>query len=131
MKIAKIFCILVISISTLSSFQKKNVGRACARIKQLTTFGYRVRLLRPLAEDGISLYKGGTDRGEDFNVLVTTSYLEDSKPNEQHSDCNSRSSCGDRHQPHKEVNGWQWDGFHEWEEERFSPAWKPEEILLI
>jgi hypothetical protein len=111
-------------------FPRPDVACACARIKELTiTFGYRVRLLKPLAEDGISLYKGGTDRGEDFNSLVVICHLDCRKMADF--DCNNSSSrnFSDLGEIHKE-NGWQWDGVYEWEEE-YPPAWKSEEILLI
>lgn len=112
-------------------FPRPDVARAYARIRELTTtLGHRVCLLRPLAEDGLSPYKGGTDRGEDFTLLVAICHqdprqMTDSQGNSSSSSCNF--SDMDEFQ---KKNGWQWDGVHEWEE-IYSPAWKVEEILLI
>lgn len=112
-------------------FPRPDFARACARIKELTTtLGHRVRLLRPLAEDGLSLYKGGTDRGGDFDVLVAICHL-DLRQMENSQGSSSSSSCNFSNlDEFQQENGWQWDGVHEWEEEYFS-AWEPEEILLI
>lgn len=111
-------------------FPRPDVARACAKIKELiVTFGHQVRLLRPLAEDGISLYKGGTDRGGDFNILVAICHLDSRQTIDFHGNSSSSRDSSEFDEIHKE-NGWQWDGVYEWEEE-YLPAWKPEEILLI
>lgn len=109
-------------------FPRPDVARACARIKELTTtLGHRVRLLRPLAEDGLSLYKGGTHRGGDFSLLVAICHL---GSRQMAGNSSSSRNFSDLDEIQRE-NGWQWDGVYEWEEEEYAPAWEPEEILLI
>lgn len=107
-------------------FSEPDAACAYARIKELTTtLGYRVRLLRPLADDGLNLYKGGTDRGERFNLLVVICHLD----SRQMANFSGSRNFSDLDETHKEI-GWQWDGVYQWQEE-YPPGWKAEEMLLI
>lgn len=107
-------------------FPRPDTARAFARIKELTTtLEHRVRLLRPLAEDGLSLYMGGTDRGEDFSRLVVICHLD----SRQMAKFSGSRNISDLDKTHKEI-GWQWDGVYEWEEE-YPLGWKAMEMLLI
>lgn len=111
-------------------FPRPDVAGACARIRELAvTSGYRVSLLRPLAEDGLNLYEGGTNRGEDFNLLTVVCYT----TRRQSAASIYNENSGDF--PHVDKtydqnSGWRWDGVYEWEDDS-TYAWKPEEVLLI
>jgi hypothetical protein len=67
----------------------------------------KVRLLRPLAEDGVTPYEGGTQRGESFGLLAVM--------------CVS-------------VDGgetWEWKNVHQWQESNNADAWRLEEMVLV
>lgn len=81
---------------------------ACAYrvMEELLNNCVKVRLLRPLAEDGVTPYGGGTERGEGFGLLAVM--------------CAS-------------VDGgktWEWKNVHQWQESNDAHAWRLEEMVL-
>lgn len=82
---------------------------ACAyRVMEELLNGFvKVRLLRPLAEDGATPYGGGTQRGESFGLLAVI--------------CVS-------------VDGgetWEWKNVHQWQESNEADEWRLEEMVLV
>ena len=112
-------------------FQRTYAIYALARIMELMAASeYRVRLLRPLLEDGVSPYKGSVDRGGDFNMLVAICSLDLSHLSGTSTQGHGSHSYSAFDERHVGENGWQWAGVFEWEEGN-SSSWKPKEMLLI
>jgi hypothetical protein len=68
--------------------------------------GRRVRLLRPLAEDGVSPYEASNDREERIGLLAAI--------------CDSSD--------HGQT--WNWNSVHGWQESDATYVWKVEEMLI-
>lgn len=69
--------------------------------------GRRVRLLRPLAEDGVSPYEGSNHREERIGLIAAI--------------CDSSD----------DGQTWNWKSVHEWSESDSSYDWKVEEMLIV
>ena len=112
-------------------FPRPDAAYACARIGELMTASeYRVRLLRPLAEDGVSHYKGSVDRGGDFHMLVAICFSDLSHLSGTSTQGRGSHSYSAFDELHSGENVLQWDGVYEREEEN-SSSYKPKKMLLI
>jgi len=82
---------------------------ACAYrvMEELLNSSVKVRLLRPLAEDGVTPYGGGTQRGEGFGLLAVVCVSDDG------------------------GKTWKWKNVHQWQESNDAHAWRLEEMVLV
>jgi hypothetical protein len=69
--------------------------------------GSRVRLVRALAEDGVSPYFGSSERAETFGLIAAI------------------CASGDR------GKSWEWKGVFSWQESENHPGWHVEEMLMV
>ncbi|KAL9124466.1 MAG: hypothetical protein Q9217_006205 [Psora testacea] len=101
--------------SDIDLFPRPDVANACVTLKRLAgTPGANIKLLRPLAADGLKVYDGGNRRGEDFTLLVVVCVhvgIDTSKASERERE-------------------WKWQGLFEWEDVSVK-NWKVEELLIV
>ncbi|KAL9635013.1 MAG: hypothetical protein Q9164_003732 [Protoblastenia rupestris] len=101
--------------SDIDLFPRPDVANACATLEILTqTPGAQIKLLRPLAADGVSVYDGANRRGEDFSLLVVIC---------MQAELTSIETSND-------GRGWKWHGVFEWEDESVED-WTVEELLIV
>ncbi|KAA6415777.1 MAG: hypothetical protein FRX48_00495 [Lasallia pustulata] len=78
-------------------YEQRDTAAACDLIAKFLNSGGKVRVLRPLAEDGITPYEGGSDRGEQYGLRAAI--------------CIS----GD------DGEAWKWQGVFQWLESASAP----------
>lgn len=84
-----------------------DTANACNLIGELMASHGRVRVLRPLAADGVNPYNGGSNRGEQFGAVATI--------------CASADNGAT----------WKWIGVYQWNEDNLYVGWRVEEMLLV
>ena len=87
-------------------YEQPDTAAACDLIAESLNSGGKVRVLRPLAEDGITPYEGGSDRGEQYGLTAAI--------------CIS----GD------DGETWKWQGVFQWLESASHPAWTVKEMRI-
>ena len=95
-------------------FPRPDFANACAALRMFAvTPGAKIKLLRPLAADGVNVYDGGNRRGEDFVLLVIVCvYMENNEARSLEHQCE-----------------WQWKGVYEWQDDSIE-GWAVEELLI-
>ena len=88
-------------------YEQPDTATVCDLIAESLENGRRVRVLRPLAEDGVTPYEGGSHRGERFGLMAAICVSVD---------------AGDT---------WEWRGVYQWLEDTSHPGWRVDEMLLI
>lgn len=95
-------------------YPRPDFANACATLRKFAaTTGAKIKLLRPLAADGVNAYDGGNRRGEDFALLVIICVCMGNHDGESF-----------EHQCE-----WQWEGVYEWEDDSVE-GWAVEELLI-
>lgn len=84
-----------------------DTANACNLICELIASHGSVRVLRPLAADGINPYDGGSNRGEQFGAVAAI--------------CASADNGAT----------WKWFGVYQWNEDNRYLGWHAEEMLLV
>ena len=88
-------------------YEQPDTATACDLLANSLSSGRRVRVVRPLAEDGLAPYEAGSNRGEQYGLTAAICVSVDG---------------GDT---------WQWRGVFQWLETASHPGWKVDEMLII
>jgi len=95
-------------------YPRPDFANACATLRKFAVSpGAKIKLLRPLAADGMNAYDGGNRRGEDFALLVIVCVCM-----ENHEGESLEHQCE-----------WQWEGVYEWQDDSVE-GWAVEELLI-
>ena len=98
----------------LELYPRPDFANACTKLRMFAvTPGTKIKLLRPLAVDGMNAYDGGNRRGEDFALLVIVCVCM-----EFHEGESLEHQCE-----------WQWEGVYEWQDDSVE-GWAVEELLI-
>lgn len=104
-------------------YHMPDFAKACETLRMFAaTRGAKIKLLRPLAADGMNAYDGGNRRGEGFVLLVIVCVC---IMDEIHK--GDEKSLEHRH--HHQCCEWQWKGVYEWQDDSVE-GWAVEELLI-
>jgi hypothetical protein len=102
-------------------FERPDYANACYTLKNLlTTPNIKVRVIRPVDNEGAAPYVANNARGEDFIILViicVCTGLDEVKSHNKE----ERNTYTDK---------WQWSGIYEWRDDSH-PDWKIEAMLIV
>ena len=102
-------------------YERPDYANACHILKTFSSpSDAKVRIIRPLCENGIDPYTANAARGEKFNILVAICVS-----NEPQLVSSNPSGPTDRN-----CEKWQWKGVYEWIDENH-PDWTAKEMLMI
>ena len=87
-------------------FEQPDTAAACDLVAHSLANGRKVRILRPLAEDGVTPYEGGSSRGEEYGLTAAICVSVDG---------------GDI---------WEWRGVFQWLDASH-PEWTVEEMIIV
>ena len=99
----------------LELYERPDVTNACVTLGAFAAIpGVKIKLLKPLAADGVNAYDGGDRRGENFALLIIICVCMKS-----HEENLLEHQCE-----------WQWKGVYEWQDGTVED-WTVEELLII